>query len=63
MGAVGVALGPNCACNGASSARNQAFLLIGTLFLLPMILMYTVWSYWVFRRNMRADMGYHGRYQ
>jgi cytochrome bd-type quinol oxidase subunit 2 len=27
----------------------QAFMLIGTLFLLPIILMYTAWSYWVFR--------------
>jgi cytochrome d ubiquinol oxidase subunit II len=31
----------------ASSARTQAFLLVGTLLLLPVILMYTGWSYWV----------------
>ena len=43
----------------ASSARTQAFLLVGTLFLLPVILMYTGWSYWVFRGKVRADTGYH----
>jgi len=42
----------------ASSASTQAFLLIGTLFLLPIILMYTAWSYWVFRGKVRADIGY-----
>ncbi len=43
----------------ASSASTQAFLLLGTLFLLPIILMYTGWSYWVFRGKVRADIGYH----
>ncbi|MEZ5830960.1 MAG: cytochrome d ubiquinol oxidase subunit II [Dongiaceae bacterium] len=43
----------------ASSERTQAFLLIGTLFLLPVILVYTGWSYWVFRGKVRADVGYH----
>ena len=43
----------------ASSPSTQAFLLIGTLFLLPIILMYSGWSYWVFRGKVRADIGYH----
>ena len=43
----------------ASSPRTQAFLLVGTLFLLPVILVYTGWSYWVFRGKVRADVGYH----
>jgi cytochrome d ubiquinol oxidase subunit II len=43
----------------ASSPSTQAFLLIGTLFLLPVILMYTAWSYWVFRGKARGDIGYH----
>jgi cytochrome d ubiquinol oxidase subunit II len=43
----------------ASSPSTQAFLLIGTLFLLPIILMYTAWSYWVFRGKVRSDIGYH----
>ena len=43
----------------ASSPKTQAFLLVGTLFLLPTVLLYTAWSYWVFRGKVRADMGYH----
>ena len=43
----------------ASSERTQAFLLVGTLVLLPVILMYTGWSYWVFRGKVRSDIGYH----
>jgi len=43
----------------ASSTRTQAFLLVGTLFLLPVIIVYTGWSYWVFRGKVRADVGYH----
>jgi cytochrome d ubiquinol oxidase subunit II len=43
----------------ASSASTQAFLLIGTLFLLPVILMYTAWSYWVFRGKVGERAAYH----
>jgi cytochrome bd ubiquinol oxidase subunit II len=43
----------------AASESTQAFLLVGTLFLLPVILFYTGWSYWVFRGKVRADIGYH----
>ena len=43
----------------AASPSTQAFLLIGTLFLLPVILTYTAWSYWVFRGKVRSDIGYH----
>jgi cytochrome d ubiquinol oxidase subunit II len=43
----------------AASPSTQAFLLIGTLFLLPVILLYTGWSYWVFRGKVRSDIGYH----
>src|SRR5262249_1721742 len=42
----------------ASSESTQAFLLIGTLALLPVILMYPGWSYWVFRGKVRSDIGY-----
>ena len=45
--------------DAAASPRAQAFLLIGTLFLLPVILGYTAWSYWVFRGKVRAGVGYH----
>jgi cytochrome d ubiquinol oxidase subunit II len=43
----------------AGSPSTQAFMLVGTLFLLPIILTYTGWSYWVFRGKVRADVGYH----
>jgi cytochrome bd ubiquinol oxidase subunit II len=43
----------------ASSPRTQAFLLVGTLALLPIIFMYTGWSYWVFRGKVRSNTGYH----
>jgi cytochrome d ubiquinol oxidase subunit II len=42
-----------------SDPSTQAFLLVGTLVLLPVILMYSSWSYWVFRGKVRADVGYH----
>src|SRR5271170_589850 len=43
----------------AASQSTQAFLLIGTLILLPVILLYAGWSYWVFRGKVRSDIGYH----
>jgi cytochrome d ubiquinol oxidase subunit II len=43
----------------AASPSTQAFLLVGTLILLPVILVYTSWSYWVFRGKVRGDIGYH----
>lgn len=44
----------------ASDPGTQGFLAVGTLFLLPIILTYTGWSYWVFRGKVRADIGYGG---
>jgi cytochrome d ubiquinol oxidase subunit II len=43
----------------ASSPATQAFTLIGTLFLLPIIFVYTGWSYYVFRGKVSAELGYH----
>jgi cytochrome d ubiquinol oxidase subunit II len=45
--------------DAAASESTQAFLLVGTLFLLPVILLYSGWSYWVFRGKVTADSGYH----
>jgi cytochrome d ubiquinol oxidase subunit II len=45
--------------DAAASPGSQAFLLVGTLFLLPIVLMYTGWSYYVFRGKVRAELGYH----
>jgi cytochrome bd ubiquinol oxidase subunit II len=41
-----------------ASTETQAFLLIGTAFLLPVILLYTAWSYWVFRGKVNAKASY-----
>ena len=35
------------------------FLLVGTVVLVPMILAYTAYSYWVFRGKVNAHGGYH----
>ena len=43
----------------SSPPSSQGFALVGTLFILPIILMYTIWSYWVFRGKVKADAGYH----
>lgn len=45
--------------DGSTTARTQAFLLVGTLRLPPVILAYTGWSCWVFRGKVRADIGHH----
>jgi cytochrome bd ubiquinol oxidase subunit II len=42
----------------ASSPSTQAFLLVGTLFLIPIILVYSGWSYWVFRGKIKAGAHY-----
>ena len=43
----------------ASDPSTQIFLGVGTLFLLPIIVVYTGWSYWVFRGKVKGDIGYH----
>jgi cytochrome bd ubiquinol oxidase subunit II len=45
--------------DAAAGPRSQTFLLIGTLVLLPVIFMYSGWSYWVFRGKVRGDIAYH----
>ena len=45
--------------DAAAVPSTQMFLLIGTLFLLPIIFMYLGWSYYVFRGKVTADAGYH----
>ena len=38
---------------------SQLFLLVGTVFLLPLILGYTAFVYWMFRGKIRPGEGYH----
>lgn len=50
---------PNFTIYDAASAYNsQLFLLLGFLFVIPIILVYTSWTYWVFRGKVREG-GYH----
>ena len=42
----------------AAPARSQSFLLAGTAVLMPLILAYTAWAYWVFRGKVTKE-GYH----
>jgi cytochrome d ubiquinol oxidase subunit II len=42
----------------AAPYSSQAFMLVGALVLIPMILAYTAWSYWVFRGKV-GEHGYH----
>ncbi len=44
--------------DAASPPESQGFMLIGILILLPVILGYTAYSYWIFRGKVRADSGY-----
>lgn len=43
----------------AAPDRSLKFLLVGALILVPMILAYTAFSYWVFRGKVRTGNGYH----
>jgi len=45
--------------DAASAPESQLFLLLGVLFVIPIVLAYTAWTYWVFRGKVRADAGYH----
>ena len=54
-GSLGIAAMAKAAPDGYTIGMVTA----GTLFILPIILMYTIWSYWVFRGKVKADAGYH----
>ena len=43
----------------AAAPASQIFLLLGTLFILPVILGYTGFVYWLFRGKIREGEGYH----
>jgi cytochrome d ubiquinol oxidase subunit II len=44
--------------DAAAPYRSQLFMLVGALVLIPLILVYTAWSYWVFRGKV-GEHGYH----
>ena len=43
----------------AAPPASQLFMLIGTLLIIPVILVYTAWSYYVFRGKVSDTEGYH----
>ena len=45
--------------DAAAPPQSQGFALVGALLIIPVILMYTFWSYYVFRGKVRAGEGYH----
>jgi cytochrome d ubiquinol oxidase subunit II len=44
--------------DAASAYNSQLFLLLGFLFVIPIVLAYTSWTYWVFRGKVKEG-GYH----
>lgn len=45
--------------SAASPPQSMGFTLVGALFIIPFILAYTAWSYYVFRGKVKAGDGYH----
>ncbi|MDX1607098.1 MAG: cytochrome d ubiquinol oxidase subunit II, partial [Candidatus Competibacterales bacterium] len=43
----------------ASPPESQQFMLVGVAILLPVVLAYTAWSYWIFRGKVSGNEGYH----
>jgi cytochrome d ubiquinol oxidase subunit II len=44
--------------DAAAPRRSQEFMIVGVALILPLILGYTGWAYWVFRGKVGSD-GYH----
>jgi len=45
--------------DAAAPDKSLKFALVGTVFLVPLILIYTGYAYWVFRGKINPDEGYH----
>jgi len=62
---LGISMWPNIIRPGisiwdaAGPPQSLGFALVGALLIIPMILMYTAFSYWVFRGKVRVGEGYH----
>jgi len=46
--------------DAAGPDKSLAFLLAGAVFMIPIILAYTAYSYWVFRGKVGETSHYHG---
>ncbi len=62
---LGISLWPNIVppalsiYDAAGPPQSLGFALVGSLLIIPLILMYTAWGYWVFRGKVRRGDGYH----
>lgn len=62
---LGISIWPNIIPPGitlwdaAAPPQSQGFMLVGALFIIPIILVYTFWSYYVFRGKVQPGEGYH----
>ena len=62
---LGISLWPNIIppsvsiWDAAGPPQSLGFTLVGALLIIPIILMYTIWAYWVFRGKVRHGEGYH----
>ena len=62
---LGISLWPNVIppditiWDAAAPPQSMGFTLVGALLIIPVILMYTAFSYWVFRGEVGAQDGYH----
>ena len=45
--------------DAAAPDKSLRFLLVGIVVLMPLILIYTAYSYWVFRGKVNPEEGYH----
>ena len=43
----------------AAPENSQILMLVGVAIMIPLILGYTGWAYWVFRGKVRPESGYH----
>ena len=62
---LGISLWPNIIppsisiWDAAAPPQSQGFMLVGALLIIPVILVYTFWSYYVFRGKVQHGEGYH----
>jgi cytochrome d ubiquinol oxidase subunit II len=62
---LGISLWPNVIppatsiWDAAGPPQSLGFALVGALLIIPIILMYTAWGYWIFRGKVRRGEGYH----
>ena len=62
---LGISLWPNIipssvtVWEASAPSQSQGFALVGALLIIPVILMYTAWSYYVFKGKVKHGEGYH----